>query len=64
MPDPDRSVSDLYPTAGRSSTLSTLAVGLIVIAALYFAREVFVPLALSLLLSFALGPLAGFKLSS
>jgi predicted PurR-regulated permease PerM len=34
-----------------------LAVGVIVIAALYFAREVFVPLALAILLSFALAPL-------
>jgi predicted PurR-regulated permease PerM len=37
--------------------MSNLAVGVFVIAALYFAREVFVPLALALLLSFALGPL-------
>jgi predicted PurR-regulated permease PerM len=36
--------------------VSNLAVGVFVIAALYFAREVFVPLALALLLSFALGP--------
>jgi predicted PurR-regulated permease PerM len=34
-----------------------LAIGVIVIGALYFAREVFVPLALAVLLSFALGPL-------
>jgi predicted PurR-regulated permease PerM len=37
--------------------VETLAVGVVVVAALYFAREVFVPLALALLLSFALGPL-------
>ena len=36
--------------------LGTLAVGVIAIAALYFGREVFVPMALALLLSFALGP--------
>jgi predicted PurR-regulated permease PerM len=36
--------------------LGTLAVGVIAIAALYFGREVFVPVALALLLSFALGP--------
>src|SRR6202011_1856138 len=36
--------------------LGTLAVGVITIAALYFGREVFVPMALALLLSFALGP--------
>jgi predicted PurR-regulated permease PerM len=43
------------PMAGRSG-LGTLAVGVIVIAALYVGREVFVPLALAILLSFALGP--------
>ncbi len=37
--------------------MATLAVGVITIAALYFAREIFVPLALAVLLSFALGPL-------
>ncbi len=36
--------------------LGTLAVGVIAIAALYFGREVFVPMALALLLSFALRP--------
>ena len=37
--------------------METLAVGVVIISALYFAREVFVPIALALLLSFALGPL-------
>jgi predicted PurR-regulated permease PerM len=46
-----------YPTANQASMLGTLAIGLIAIAALYFARDVFVPLALAVLLSFALGPL-------
>jgi predicted PurR-regulated permease PerM len=36
--------------------LGTLAVGVAAIAALYFGREVFVPMALAVLLSFALGP--------
>ena len=36
--------------------LGTLAVGVVTIAALYFGREVFVPMALAVLLSFALGP--------
>jgi predicted PurR-regulated permease PerM len=36
--------------------LGTLAVGVIAIAALYFGRDVFVPMALAILLSFALGP--------
>jgi predicted PurR-regulated permease PerM len=45
------------PAAGASFTgLATLAVAVITIAALYFGREVFMPMALALLLSFALGP--------
>jgi predicted PurR-regulated permease PerM len=40
-----------------SSPLVALAIGVIAIGALYFAREIFVPLALAILLSFALGPL-------
>src|SRR5690242_20470698 len=48
---------DEFGTVGKmSSGLRTLAVGVIVIAALYVGREVFVPLALAILLSFALGP--------
>ena len=46
-----------YPAGTPTSPLGILAVGVIVIAALYFAREIFVPLALAILLSFALGPL-------
>jgi predicted PurR-regulated permease PerM len=38
------------------TSLGTLAVGVVVVAALYFGREVFVPMALAVLLSFALGP--------
>ena len=37
--------------------MNTLIIAVIVVGALYFARDVFVPLALALLLSFALGPL-------
>jgi predicted PurR-regulated permease PerM len=37
--------------------LNTLIIVVVVVGALYFARDVFVPLALALLLSFALGPL-------
>ncbi len=40
----------------RPSTISVFVVGAFAIAALYFARELFVPLALAVLLSFALGP--------
>lgn len=42
--------------ASPATFLASLAVGVVVVAALYFARSVFVPLALALLLSFALGP--------
>ena len=45
------------PSAGApSSGLGTLAVGVVTIAALYFGREIFIPMALAVLLSFALGP--------
>src|SRR5712671_6563045 len=44
------------PPGTPLSGLGTLAVGVIAIAALYFGRDVFVPMALAVLLSFALGP--------
>ena len=50
-------VRDIYPVGRPPSALGPLAVGIVVIAALYFAHEIFVPLALAVLLSFALGPL-------
>jgi predicted PurR-regulated permease PerM len=61
MPDTAAPAADSHPVevhaAGTPLTgLGTLAVGVIAIAALYFGREVFVPMALALLLSFALGP--------
>jgi predicted PurR-regulated permease PerM len=40
--------------------LLTLAVGVVVIAALYFGREVFIPLVLAVLLSFVLAPVVSF----
>jgi predicted PurR-regulated permease PerM len=45
---------DTLPAAGRGSP-SAVTIG-IVIAALYFGREIFVPLAMALLLSFMLAP--------
>ena len=36
--------------------LLTLAIGVVIVAALYFGREVFIPLVLAVLLSFVLGP--------
>src|SRR3984893_13696282 len=61
MPDTAAPAAGSQPVevhaAGTPLTgLGTLAVGVIAIAALYFGREVFVPMALALLLSFALGP--------
>ena len=41
-----------------SSIPNTLITGAIVITGLYFGRDVFVPLALAVLLSFVLAPLA------
>src|SRR3984893_12744359 len=45
-----------HPTGIPVTGLGTLAVGVIIIAALYFGREIFIPMALAILLSFALGP--------
>jgi predicted PurR-regulated permease PerM len=45
-------------TSGTPPTsLGTLAVAVVIVVSLYFGREVFVPMALAVLLSFALGPL-------
>ncbi len=41
------------------ASLMTLAVGVVVIAALYLAREVLIPITLAVLLSFVLAPLVG-----
>ncbi|GLS71688.1 ABC transporter permease [Methylobacterium tardum] len=42
------------------SGLATLAVAVVVVAALYLGREVFIPLVLAVLLSFVLAPVVGF----
>ena len=47
-------------TAVPASTLTTVLIGVVVIAALYFGREVLVPIALAVLLSFVLAPLVQF----
>lgn len=44
------------PGAGGSPALFMLAMVVIAVAALYFGRDIFVPLALAMLLSFALAP--------
>ena len=48
--------ADIHAASAPPTGLGTLAVGIVAIAALYFGREVFVPMALAVLLSFALGP--------
>ena len=51
----------LPPTpAPSSSGVAALVVVVVLVAALYFGREVFIPLALAVLLSFALSPLVTF----
>jgi predicted PurR-regulated permease PerM len=44
-------------TQQRGRTLIDLAVAALIIAALYLGREIFVPVALAVLLSFVLAPL-------
>ena len=60
MPNHDPQMPDLHGMELRSSGAragpGTLMAAAIAIAALYFGREVFVPFALAVLLSFALGP--------
>ena len=52
-----RAADPRYAEVARSTSTATTMLGVLVaIAALYFGREVFIPLALALLLSFALAP--------
>ena len=44
----------IYTTVKPFSGLAMLAVAVVVVTALYFAKNVFVPLALAILMSFAL----------
>ena len=61
-------MADSLPTASRPTPISPAAsldfasglplqIGVVVIAALYFAREVLIPITLAILLSFLLAPL-------
>src|SRR4029077_17510037 len=43
-------------TQPRGTVLANMAVAALIIAALYFGREIFVPVALAVLLSFVLAP--------
>jgi len=61
MPDTTGPAADLQRVEVHAaetplSGLATLAVGIIIVAALYLGREVLVPMALAILLSFVLGP--------
>lgn len=53
---PLRSQRELMPPNRGSGSLNTVVIGLVVVAVLYFAREVLVPVVLAALLSFALAP--------
>jgi predicted PurR-regulated permease PerM len=57
MDQPPRTVQPRILPGPSASGTQSLAVFVVVIAALYFGRDVFVPLALAGLLSFALAPL-------
>jgi predicted PurR-regulated permease PerM len=48
------------PASGVSSYASSVFIALAIVSVLYFGREIFVPLALAVLLSFALTPLVQF----
>jgi predicted PurR-regulated permease PerM len=55
---PRAPLPEVQPAATSSSSLlGPLVVGVVGVGALYIARDIFVPLALAVLLSFALGPL-------
>lgn len=58
MPAIEPSSTDARPAVRSSADgLANVAIGAFVIAALYFGREVFVPVALAILFSFVLAPL-------
>ncbi len=44
----------------KAALASPLIVGAILVAGLYFGREIFIPIAIALLLSFVLGPLVNY----
>ena len=56
MPEMLEKSAQIRLTQRRGTVLTNMAVGALIIAALYFGREIFVPLALAVLLSFALAP--------
>ena len=48
------------PLTPGASGLGTMAIGVVIVASLYFARDVFIPLVLAVLLSFVLAPAVNF----
>jgi predicted PurR-regulated permease PerM len=54
---PPARLQEIHTVSRPSTLVGPLAIGVIGVGALYFARDIFVPLALAILLSFALGPL-------
>ena len=56
MPEMLEKSAQIRLTQRRGTVLTNMAVAALIIAALYFGREIFVPLALAVLLSFALAP--------
>jgi predicted PurR-regulated permease PerM len=55
---PEPPMNTVTPPEGPSlASLVNLAVGVVIVAALYFGRDVFIPIVLSILLSFVLAPL-------
>src|SRR5258707_9042853 len=59
MPDMLPSVRPTRSIPVSGATLTSVLLGVIVVAALYFGRDVLVPIALAVLLSFVLSPLVG-----
>ena len=57
MPEPASSKLEGQGAQSPGATLTVVLLGVIVVAALYFGREVLVPIALAVLLSFVLAPL-------
>ncbi len=57
MPEPASSKLEGQGAQSSGATLTVVLLGVIVVAALYFGREVLVPIALAVLLSFVLAPL-------
>ena len=58
LPAPERRTAQAPPDAARTlDSLETLLIVVIAVAVLYFAREILVPVAIAILLSFVLSPL-------